>query len=129
MKEIKIIFEALTKDQMELIRKERNSYLVGLRTPYLVSKEMQEEYYKNVICNRNHNSRFFAVMDNTNFVGMTGLQNIEWENSRAEISIILLERYRKKGLGTAVIEKLLATGFKDLDYLTFGVNVTHVTQL
>jgi len=45
------------------------------------------------------------------FIGMCGIENIEWENKRGEISIILNPEYHGKGYGEKAIELLLEQGF------------------
>jgi len=45
---------------------------------------------------------------------MVGLENIEWENCRAEISIILSPENRGQGYGKEAIDMLLDKGFNQL---------------
>lgn len=132
-----IEFDTLSKENLEEIRKYRNKNPQALRTPYKLTKEMQSDFYNNVINNRNSNNRFFAVYNKEDkdrfivskfdgakvknktyiddFIGMVGLENIQWENSIAEISIIILDKYQKKGFGTKILNKILEYGFYDLN--------------
>jgi len=110
--------DSLYKWDVELIRVWRNENLNALRTPFLLTKEMQEDFYNNVISNRQSNNRFWGLNDSTleeSFVGMIGLVNIEWENSIAEISIIINPSIRKNGVGEKAIDILLDQGFNQLN--------------
>jgi len=107
-------FKALTLSDCQQVREWRNSCLNALRTPYPLTEEMQEEFYKNVICNRNANARFWGIHDN-GLIGMAGIENIEWENRRGEISIILKPDARGKGNGKQALEMLLHKGFFELN--------------
>jgi RimJ/RimL family protein N-acetyltransferase len=75
---------------------------------------MQEDFYKNTICNRNARARFWGIYVQDRFIGMTGLENIEWENSCAEISIILDPEIQGRGYGGHAVDMLLNKGF---DYM------------
>jgi hypothetical protein len=92
--------DALKKKDLEKVRVWRNQFPQSLRTPYLLTKEMQEEYYNNVICNRNSNTRYFGIYLETDcqtlenfqdkqeykFLGYGGIENIIQEFSCGEIS-------------------------------------------
>lgn len=122
----------LSLNDCEQVRQWRNENLAMLRTPFMLTGEMQAEFYHNVICNRNANARYWAVVDdenqtinklsnglpapeqNTKLIGMIGLENISWENRNAEVSIILNPDYQRKGYGTQAVDLLLNQGF---DYL------------
>lgn len=79
---------ALSNEQVVKALEWREEQRDTLRTPYFLTKEMQEEFYRDIVCNRDSRNRFFAVMDRDLFIGMAGLVNIEWENRTAEISLI-----------------------------------------
>ena len=74
-------FKALRLEDMEKVREWRSGCMESLRTPFILTKEMQEDYYKNVICDRNSNARMWGVWSKDKFVGITGLLNIEWQES------------------------------------------------
>lgn len=106
------------KKDAEKIRTWRNEGLEALRTPFLLTKEMQEDFYNNVISNRNSNNRFWAVREDAaqwSFIGMIGLVNIEWENSIGEISMLIDPSERNKGVGEQVIDMLFNQGFNFLN--------------
>jgi hypothetical protein len=57
-------------------------------------------------------------MRENEFVGLGGLTNIEWENSRAEISLIINPALRGRGYGEDSVKLLLREGFRNI-----GLNV------
>ena len=73
-----------------------------LRTPGLWPLERQEAWFRNVVCNPESRHRYFALVaeeHGDSLVGVGGLVNIEWENRRAEISLLLDPQWRRQGLG------------------------------
>ena len=103
------------------IIKWRNDKIETLRTPYFTSTEMQEKFYKEVISNRNSKHRYFAIESiaegfyhNAEFVAFGGITNIEYENSIAEISLIVNPEYTGKGYGTESVECLLKHAFGNM---------------
>jgi hypothetical protein len=81
--------KTITKDIFLKALEWRNKNIETLRTPFFLTKEMQEEYYYKMICNRQSNVRFFSIPA---YDAVSGLINIEWENSIAELSVITKER-------------------------------------
>lgn len=108
-------FEHPTLEDVEEVRIWRNNILYSLRTPFMLSKEMQQDYYKNVICNRVSNSRFWSAKKDNILIVFIGLVNIERENSLGEISIIINPNYRQKGYGKQAIRLLLHEGFMNMN--------------
>lgn len=123
-----IYFDCLTKQDMEKIREWRNKDIAGARTPYLITAEMQEAFYETVICNRDSHHRYWAICKEGNtiisdsrdigrrlLIGIAGLTNIEWENRRAEISLMINPSDRGQGRGKEALSKLLDKGFYELN--------------
>lgn len=115
--------EPLTLPRLHRVTRWRNEERQFLRTPHFITKEMQEEFYKSIICNRDSNHRYFAITDTFKilddepiplFIGMGGITNIEWENGVGEISLILKPDQRKKGKGMAAVDLLLAEAFGNI---------------
>jgi RimJ/RimL family protein N-acetyltransferase len=129
--------ETLTREQAQEAREWRNKELHFLRTPYLITEKMQDEFFDNVINNRDSKHRYFAIIEeytmtveesvesgktgvfspNTiyqRFVGMAGLTNIEWENGTAEISLIINPEHRGRGYGKKAVDLLLDEAFKNM---------------
>ncbi len=121
---------ALSKTDMEQIRLWRNSALETLRTPYELTAEMQEDYYRTVICDRRSTTRYWGVRiirpaselgydENADtLIGYGGIENIEWENSTGEISLLVGPYYRKKGYGREAAKMILDRAFNQLNLHT-----------
>ena len=106
---------------MEKVREWRNDARETLRTPYMLTQEMQADYYRDVICNRDSRTRYWAfiekigesgVMDK--LLGYGGIENIEWENRRGEISLLINPEFRRKGHGTEAVKIILHEAFRNL---------------
>jgi RimJ/RimL family protein N-acetyltransferase len=110
-----MIFKALIKEDMEQVRQWRNECLCALRTPFPLTEEMQQDFYKNVVCNRNANSRYWGIVEANILVGVSGIENIEWINSRGEISIIINPEHHGAGIGSYAFKMLLDKGFNELN--------------
>ena len=106
------------KNDVEEVRKWRNSRLETLRTPYFLTQEMQEQFYHDIVCNRQANSRWWSACHYSGLVGLAGLTNIEWENGLAEISLILDPSEQKKGYGRAIVRMVLEQGFGNMGLKT-----------
>lgn len=96
-------------NDLDLIREWRNSQLSMLRTPYLLTVDMQVDFYKEKICNRNSNCRFFSIEHGVDLVGMVGLENIQFENRLAEISLVTDPN--KTNMIEAIAKYILKYGF------------------
>jgi hypothetical protein len=108
-------FRALKREDMQFVLEWRSKCPEALRTPYDLILEQQNKFYDDVICNRNTNARFWAIEVGSKLVGMCGLEGIQWENSLAEISIILDSECQGKGYGKEAIRMLLDKGFNYLN--------------
>jgi len=114
---------ALTLENMEEVRQWRNDLPETLRTPYLLTKEMQEQYYRDVICDRRGTTRYWAFWDCfvddddtfiENFVGYGGIENIVWEYGLGEVSILIGPGHRRKKHGTVALSMVLEQAFNTL---------------
>jgi len=123
----------LTLEQCQLVRQWRNEDFETNRTPYLLTEEMQADFYKNVCCNRNSPHRYWAIIKEAeeipplqsgdvlrgfpplnNFVGYAGLTYIQWENRIAEIAMLIDPTLRGNGYGEQAFDLLLDAGFNQL---------------
>lgn len=109
---------ALTESNCEVVRRWRVDLMAEVRTPYMLTREMQENFYRSVICDRNSPNRFYAILDKGDFVGMGGWTNIQWENSIAEISVVIDPKKRREGLGWGAVKVLLDEAFLHLNLKT-----------
>jgi len=116
-----MILKALELVHMAKIVEERNKIPETLRTPFKLNSKMQEEYFINVICNRDSKTRYFAIYNDCgdlqpekecmHFIGMGGIENIEWENGRAELSLLIFEEYRNRKYGSEAVSMILDNAF------------------
>jgi len=128
-----IYFDALTESDCEQIRKWRNQDIAGARTPFLLTDEMQRDFYFDEVSNRDSKHRFWAIcrdidgcswplivegktntlypVTERHLVGIAGLSNIEWENGCAEIALMISPDERRNGYGREAIELLKLWGF------------------
>ena len=132
-----ITFRPLTPENMEQVRLWRNLAPETLRTPFLLTAEQQQQYYRDVICDRRSTTRYWGFWDTeieydykeyrvhdmipspkgqkNMFVGYGGLENIQWENRLAEISILIGPEFRGQGYGAEAVEAILRRGFCELN--------------
>jgi len=123
--------DVLDLQQLQEVRKWRNAEPQFLRTSYMLTEEMQEDFFNNVISDRDSKHRYFAIVNPAiepqieqsvrkygkgyvlpeDFIGMGGLTNIEWENGCAEISLIINPEYRGKGYGIKAVDLILNEAF------------------
>lgn len=113
-----MILRALCIEDMEPIRKWRNDCLDTLRTPFPLTKEQQEQWYRDEICNRNSRTRFWAAEENGELIGYGGLENIQWENSIGEMSLLIDPAQRGKGYGTDFANEIITKAFDELNLHT-----------
>ena len=124
---------ALKKEHMNKILEEREKILETLRTPYLVTKEMQFDWYEKEICNRDSKTRYFSIMEEEDYkigcdfhdgvlmdhglinIAMGGIENISWENSTGEISLLVFQEYTGKGYGSKAVDLILNHAFNSLN--------------
>lgn len=123
----------LKKEHMPKILEEREKILETLRTPYLITKEMQFDWYEKEICNRDSKTRYFSIMEEEDYkigydfhdgiltdhglinIAMGGIENISFENSAGEISLLVFEEYRGKGYGSKAVDLILNYAFNSLN--------------
>ncbi len=118
-----MIFKVLSIPDLEEVRVWRNDIMASLRTPFLLTEEMQQEFYVNVVCNRSSNARYWGIWiegdpDNQTeetFIGLTGIENIQWENRIGEIALIISPDSYGMGYGTEAVKMLLDQGFNYLN--------------
>ena len=116
--------EAITQSQCEQVRLWRNAEMECWRTPFMLTKQMQDDFYEGC-CNRESPHRYFAIIGtkvmDMGFLGMGGITNIQWENRIGEITLIINPAERKNGLGEKAVDLLLDHAFNYLNLQTvFG---------
>ena len=106
-----IKLKVLTEEHMPIIVHERNQIMETLRTPFMLNDEMQKEWFKKEICNRDSKTRYWAIYDSASFCGYGGIENIQWENRLAEISLLIFENFRGVGRGHMALTAILDQAF------------------
>ena len=114
-----IEWKELSSEDAEQIRLWRNQCLDTLRTPYPLTKEQQEDWYINTVCDRKANARWFGIhkTDNNvdNLIGYTGIENISFENRIGEISLLINPALQRKGYGEQAAALILKYAFEELN--------------
>jgi len=131
-----IYLDVISAEDCEKVRQWRNKLPATLRTPYNLTYEQQQDFYKNIICNRDSKHRYFGIYikkenkligktyedakyepvqtDEPIFIGLGGITNIQWENGLGEISLILGADWIGRGYGKQAVRLLLEKAFKDM---------------
>jgi RimJ/RimL family protein N-acetyltransferase len=105
----------MTAAYAETIRQWRNRDLRPWRTPFMLTEEMQREWYLKTVCNRQANSRHFALLtEDGSFVGQVVLTNICWEAGSAEIGLGINPEETGKHYGMEAVELILDVAFNQL---------------
>jgi RimJ/RimL family protein N-acetyltransferase len=124
----------LSLEDMEQIRIWREGVRETLRTPYMLTKEMQEDYYRSTICNRDSKTRYWSLVtkrvtcaygsapvESFVLVGYGGIENIHHENGNGEISLLIGPQYRKNGYGLEAVRLFLTEAFDNMRlYSVYG---------
>lgn len=124
-----MILKAISLSDLEKVREWRNKQISMLRTPFPLTSEQQSEFYKNVICNRQSNGRFWGIylkdfptkfstteyITPIEFIGMTGIENIQWENRLGEISLLLNPKHSTNENLYKALTQILYKGFMCLN--------------
>ena len=120
----------LTLYDMQQIRLWRDEVRETLRTPYVLTAEQQEDYYRTVICDRDSRTRYWGLwatkyealppllphtQEGPIFIGYGGIENIEWENSTGEISILIGAEFHRHGYGRKAVDMFLEEAFYRLN--------------
>jgi len=116
-----MLLKPLSKEDIEKVREWRHENMFSLRTPFFLTKEMQQDYYEKVICNRESKTRYWGVHDSLIettekscpliFIGYGGIENIHWENGNGEISLLIGPDWVGKGLGSRAVSMFLDQAF------------------
>lgn len=95
-----LIARAVELEDIEYIRKCRNSQKEILRQNYDISKESQLDYYKNIVWPELNSLKpkliLLSLFREGAIIGYGGLVNISWENKRAEVSYVVNSNIKKQ---------------------------------
>ena len=112
------MLRVLSIEDMEPIRQWRNQCLSTLRTPFPLTKEQQQQWYRDEICNRASRSRFWGVEQKGALVGYGGIENIQWENRIGEISLLINPAEHGNGYGKEAAFEIIRQAFGSLNLNT-----------
>ena len=109
-----VVLRALDRDTALQVVEWRRACPEALRTPYEITREQQEQWYRDVVCDRRAASRYWAAWAGDDLVGFAGLEGIQWENGLAEISLLVAPGQRGKGFGKLIVGAVLEQAFNRL---------------
>ena len=110
--------KAPTAKDAEQVRLWRSKTPESWRTPYSLTEEMQADFYRNVVCNRHSNSRWWSVYTADNLIAFTGLTDIEWENGLAQISIIVMPEVSDLNRNAEIFDMVIEQAFDNMGLST-----------
>lgn len=117
-----IYLAPITQDNCQIAREWRNNFRESLRTPIMLTREMQDDFFDKVAHERHSEDRYWEVHTDDKkeieFLGLGGLTDIEWENRLAEISLFISPAEHGKGYGTQAVKLLCEEGFNRMGLQT-----------
>jgi RimJ/RimL family protein N-acetyltransferase len=109
---------AITRANCLTAKEWRNGFRQALRTPMLLTDEMQNTFFDKVATDRHCEDRYWEIRQDASFVGLGGLSDIEWENRLAEISLFISPDVHGRGYGTESVHLLCEEGFDRMNLRT-----------
>ena len=104
---------------VERARLWRNADLAPWRTPYYLTADQQEQFYRDIVSNRHAAARYWGVSnDYGEVVAFCGLCPLSAENGCGEISLVVDPDRAGNGYGAAVVALVLAEAFDRMRLLT-----------
>jgi RimJ/RimL family protein N-acetyltransferase len=121
----KLIFKKVSKKNLELIRKWRNTYeIFQQNTQFTLLNSIDQEKWYKVISNVNTDRIMFIVKNNKIPIGICGLIHLDNKNKNADIALILGElNIHGKGLGSQMLNQLLSIGFNKMKLNRIGAEI------
>ena len=116
----------LSRENCQKVREWRNEGRESLRTPVMLTAEMQSTFFDEVAWDRQSANRYWEILNSDwhedgDLIGQCGLTDIQWENRLAEISLIIDPRLRGKGYGKEAVRLICEEGFRRMGLKTiFG---------
>lgn len=112
--------DTLTEADLPSIVEWRKADPGGARTPYDLSIEQEREWFE-ALQYRDSHHRYWALRTGCVLVGLSGLTNIEWENGRAEVALLVDPTLRGKGIGSMALRQTFAAAFERMRlYAVYG---------
>lgn len=111
----------ITRNNCIICKEWRNGYREALRTPILLTDNMQDDFFEKVSRDRKSEDRYWEIKRDQgfpDFIGLGGLTSWEPENRIAEISLFLDPKLHRKGYGTQAVGLLCDEGFNKMNLKT-----------
>ena len=123
-----LYLDAPTPADLHTVLAWRKTCPESLRTPREITPPEQEQFYNDVIANRDSRHRYYAVRKPCDegvcqgeFVALGSLEHISWENGSAEIGLLVDPARQGQGIGMQAVDLVLAQAFNQLRLATvFG---------
>jgi len=115
-------FRKITKNDLPILKKWRNSHHIWqFNTQFiLLNMKNQEKWFSDL--KTNPKRKMYMVSIKKQPIGICGFIHID--NKNADVAIIVGDKkFRGKGIGTKILEKLLTLGFKKIHYHRIGAEV------
>jgi RimJ/RimL family protein N-acetyltransferase len=108
-----IYLSPITKANCRVAATWRNEFRQSLRTPIMLTEEMQDDFYDRVARDRHSEDRYWEIHKefDKDFIGLGGLTDWEPENRLAEISLFISPKLHGQGYGRAAVKLLCEEGF------------------
>jgi len=117
-----INFRKITKKDLSILKKWRNSYDIWqYNTQFiLLNMKNQEDWFSDLKTNSKRKMYIVSIKEQP--IGICGFIHID--NKNADVAIIIGEKkFREKGIGTKILEKLLVLGFQKFYFHRIGAEV------
>lgn len=101
---INIVPITYDESYLKQIAEERNKALMSLRSDWCTEPLKQREWYLNLNPDK---ERYFYIFYCGVLIGYCGLDKISQSDSNAEMSLLIFEKFNRKGFGGKAIKKLL----------------------
>lgn len=120
MGDLPVRLDALSLDDVQLVRRWRARYPYALRTPHMLTEAQQEAFYRDVVCNPQSPHRYWAVrgVEHDELLAQVGLVSIEWTNSHGEVSLITDPERTRQGVGRESVRLVLEEAFERMSLRT-----------
>lgn len=107
----------ITRENCQKARVWRNEVREALRTPIMLTEQMQDDFFDSISRNKNSEDNYWEVHGDgyPSFLGLAGLTDWERANSLAEISLFLNPQYRRKGIGATAVDLVLEEAFNSMN--------------
>jgi RimJ/RimL family protein N-acetyltransferase len=104
-------------DDLEQIRKWRQGKGYMLRTESDITAHSQQQWYENVVSNRDSKIKFWAIYKKETeiYFPLLGYCSLDFDfiNGQAELGLLIGDEYQKQGYGMQVVDMLINKAFNE----------------